>query len=65
MSGRNWDKARSRDQIRRHGVDDISDQSAPYIPSGQPPRRRPSKVELRAELERLMAERRQNKGGQP
>lgn len=57
MSGLRWDKSQSRDQMRRRGVDNIADQSAPYIPSGKPRRPRPTKDEMRKELERLMAAR--------
>lgn len=57
MTGRNWSGLRARDQMRRNGVDNIADQSAPYIASGPPPKKRRSKAEMREDLQRLMAER--------
>jgi hypothetical protein len=49
--GRNWNQVQSRDRMLRQGVDNIHDQSAPHIPTGQPLRPRPSKAELRAQAE--------------
>ena len=58
MSGRrNWDRARSRDLMRRHGVEDaqhVSSLIAPLV--RRRPKRRPlSKAELRDQAAQAMA----------
>ncbi|MER9306774.1 hypothetical protein [Mesorhizobium sp. M0496] len=54
MSGRNWTKNRQMQTMRSRGVE-AADGST-RLTSG-PPRKRQSKAEQRAELERLMAAR--------
>jgi hypothetical protein len=49
----NWTKVRHQTIIRRHGADNITDQSVPYY-LGKPPKKRKTKAEMRAELEQIM-----------